>query len=59
MVNGFWCRKVGMTQVFSQDNKVVPVTAVDASGWFVSQIKTQDKDWYNAIQVAYLREKYQ
>ncbi len=59
MVNGFWGRKVGMTQVFAGDNKVVPVTAVDASGWYVSQIKLQDKDGYNAVQVAYVREKYQ
>ena len=57
MINGFWGRKIGMTQVFTADNKVVPVTAVDASGWIVSQIKTQEKDGYNAIQVAYVREK--
>lgn len=59
MINGFWGRKVGMTQVFSADNKVVPVTAVDASGWVVTQIKTEEKDGYNAIQVAYIREKMQ
>jgi large subunit ribosomal protein L3 len=59
MVNGFWGRKVGMTQVFAGDNKVVPVTAVDASGWYVSQLKAQDKNGYCAIQVAYVREKYQ
>ncbi|OGB86433.1 50S ribosomal protein L3 [candidate division TM6 bacterium RIFCSPHIGHO2_12_FULL_38_8] len=59
MVNGFWGRKVGMTQVFTQDNKVVPVTAVDGSGWYVSQLKSQDKDGYNAVQVAYVREKLQ
>ena len=59
MVNGFWGRKVGMTQVFAGDNKVVPVTAVDASGWYVSQIKSQDKNGYNAVQVAYVREKHQ
>ena len=57
MLNGFWGRKVGMTQVFTADNKVVPVTAVDASGWVISQIKTQEKDGYNAVQVAYVREK--
>lgn len=57
MINGFWGRKVGMTQVFTADNKVVPVTAVDASGWWVSQVKVQDNDGYNAIQVAYVREK--
>lgn len=59
MINGFWGRKVGMTQVFTADNKVVPVTAVDASGWWVSQVKVQDNDGYNAIQVAYVREKLQ
>lgn len=59
MINGFWGRKVGMTQVFAGDNKVVPVTAVDASGWYVSQIKSLEKDGYNAVQVAYVREKYQ
>ena len=59
MINGFWGRKVGMTQVFTADNKVVPVTAVDASGWWVSQVKVQENDGYNAIQVAYLREKLQ
>ena len=57
MINGFFGRKIGMTQVFTADNKVVPVTAVDASGWIVSQIKVQEKDGYNAIQVAYIREK--
>lgn len=59
MVNGFWGRKVGMTQVFTANNKVVPVTAVDVSGWWVSQIKTNEQDGYNAIQVAYVREKMQ
>ncbi len=59
MVHGFWGRKVGMTQIFSEDNKVIPVTAIDASGWIVSQIKTLDGDGYNAIQVACLRKKYQ
>jgi large subunit ribosomal protein L3 len=46
-----------MTQVFTADNKVVPVTAVDASGWVISQIKTEEKDGYNAVQVVYVREK--
>lgn len=59
MIQGFWGRKVGMTQIFSDDNKVVPVTAVDASGWFVSQIKTEDNDGYSAVQVVYARNKYQ
>lgn len=58
-MNGFWGRKVGMTQVFAENNKVVPVTAVDTSGWFVSQLKTKDADGYDAVQVAYVRTKHQ
>ena len=58
MVQGFWGRKVGMTQLFSEDNKVVPVTAVDVSGWFVSQIKEEATDGYNAVQVACVRDRY-
>lgn len=59
MIQGFWGRKIGMTQIFSDDNKVVPVTAVDASGWYVSQVKTIANDGYNAVQVAFARNKYQ
>lgn len=59
MIQGIWGRKVGMTQVFADDNAVVPVTVVDTSGWFVTQIKTQEVDGYTAIQVACLRKKYQ
>lgn len=59
MIQGIWGRKVGMTQVFADDNAVIPVTVVDTSGWFVTQIKTQENDGYTAIQVACLRNKYQ
>jgi len=59
MIQGIWGRKVGMTQVFADDNAVVPVTVVDTSGWFVTQIKTEEVDGYTAIQVACLRKKYQ
>jgi len=59
MIQGIWGRKVGMTQVFADDNAVVPVTVVDTSGWFVTQIKTQEVDGYTAVQVACLRKKYQ
>src|SRR3990172_4928868 len=55
---GIWGKKIGMTQVFSQDNKVVPVTAIDLSNWFVTGIKTEERDGYNAIQVACTRKRY-
>lgn len=59
MIQGIWGRKIGMTQVFADDNAVIPVTVVDTSGWFVTQIKTAEVDGYTAIQVACLRKKHQ
>lgn len=59
MIQGIWGRKVGMTQVFADDSSVIPVTVVNTSGWFVTQIKTQEVDGYTAIQVACLRKKYE
>lgn len=58
MVTGFWGRKIGMTQVFS-GNKVVPVTAVDVSRWYVTGIRTQERDGYSAVQVARVRKRYE
>lgn len=58
MLQGIWGRKIGMTQIFAEDTTIIPVTVVDTSGWFVTQIKTEEKDGYNAVQVACLRKKY-
>jgi large subunit ribosomal protein L3 len=45
--------KLGMTQVFDEDNRVVPVTVVQAEPNTVTQIKTVDSDGYTAVQLAY------
>ncbi|MGW4244817.1 50S ribosomal protein L3 [Nocardia sp. NPDC004722] len=45
--------KLGMTQVFDEKNRVVPVTVVKAGPNVVTQIRTQERDGYAAIQVAY------
>src|SRR5271169_1334997 len=58
MIRGLWGKKIGMTQVFSKENAVVPVTVVDISGWFVTNIKTQERDGYNAVQVGCVRNRY-
>lgn len=58
MINGLWGRKLGMTQVFSDDHQVVPVTAIDMSHWFVTQIKTKENDGYDAVQFGLLRVRY-
>ena len=46
-------RKVGMTQVFMDDGRVEPVTVIEAGPCYVSQIKTQDVDGYNSVQLAF------
>ena len=52
-------RKVGMTQIFNENGKVVPVTVVEAGPCVVLQKKTTEKDGYEAIQVGFgeIREK--
>ncbi|MBB5912952.1 large subunit ribosomal protein L3 [Nocardia transvalensis] len=45
--------KLGMTQVFDEKNRVVPVTVVKAGPNVVTQIRTEDKDGYSAVQVAF------
>jgi len=50
---GILGRKVGMTQIFAEDGKVIPVTVVQAGPCFVLQKKTVATDGYNAIQVGF------
>lgn len=52
-------KKIGMTQIFDQNGKVVPVTVVEASSNVVVQKKTVETDGYEAIQVGFgeVREK--
>ncbi len=46
-------RKVGMTQVFTDDGRVEPVTVIEAGPCYVTQIKTVEKDGYNSVQLAF------
>ena len=46
-------RKVGMTQVFTDDGRVEPVTVIEAGPNWVTQIKTVETDGYNAVQLAF------
>ena len=52
-------KKIGMTQIFDENGKVVPVTVVEAGPCVVVQKKTIEKDGYEAIQVGFgeIREK--
>ncbi|MBI4158386.1 MAG: 50S ribosomal protein L3 [Candidatus Yanofskybacteria bacterium] len=44
-------RKLGMSQIFNEDGTVVPVTVIEAEQNTVTQIKTKEKDGYEAVQV--------
>lgn len=50
---GILGRKLGMTQVFSKDGKLIPVTVVEVEPNVVTQIKTVETDGYEAIQLAF------
>ena len=51
-MKGILGKKVGMTQVFTKSGKLIPVTVVEVEPNVVTQIKTVEKDGYNAIQLA-------
>ena len=46
-------KKLGMTQVFTANGLVIPVTVIEAGPCYVAQVKTTQTDGYNAVQVAY------
>ena len=52
-IKGILGTKLGMTQIFDESNRVVPVTVVEAGPCVVTQIRTVENDGYNAIQIAY------
>ncbi len=52
-IKGILGKKLGMTQVFDANNKMVPVTVVEAGPCVVTQIRTLEKDGYTAVQLAF------
>ena len=52
-VKGVLGEKLGMTQVWDDNNKVVPITVVKAGPCVVTQVRTPDKDGYSAVQIAF------
>ena len=53
MVSTILGRKIGMTQVFDEDDNVVPVTVIQAGPCVVSQVKSVETDGYNAVQIGF------
>lgn len=53
MKKGIIGKKIGMTQIFDESGKVIPVTVVEAGPCMVIQKKTVENDGYDAIQVGF------
>ena len=51
---GLLGRKVGMTQIYDSSGNVIPVTVIQAGPCHVLQLKTNDRDGYEAVQLGYL-----
>ena len=54
---GFLGKKIGMTSVFGADGKNIPCTVIEAGPCVVTQLKTADKDGYEAVQVGFQPKK--
>ena len=52
-MKGILGKKVGMTQIYGDDGQLIPVTVIQAGPCFVTQIKTQESDGYDAVQIGY------
>ena len=46
-------KKIGMTQIFNEDDRVVPVTVIQAEPNTICQVKTKDSDGYEAVQLGF------
>ena len=53
MLQGFLGKKIGMTQIFREDGRVVPVTVIQAGPCVVTQVKTKETDGYEAVQLGF------
>jgi large subunit ribosomal protein L3 len=53
MLKGLIGKKIGMTQIFDEDGAVVPITLIEAGPCYVTQIRTEQSDSYEAVQLGY------
>lgn len=59
MINTIYGKKIGMTQIFAEDDRVLPVTVIQAEPNKICQVKTADTDGYEAVQLGFgtIKEK--
>ena len=59
MINAIYGKKIGMTQIFGEDDRVIPVTVIQAEPNKVCQVKTKATDGYEAVQMGFgaIKEK--
>ena len=50
-------KKLGMSQIYSKDENVIPVTIIEAGPCFITQIRTEEKDKYFAVQIGFEKLK--
>jgi large subunit ribosomal protein L3 len=53
MMKGILGKKVGMTRIFDESGEVIPVTIIEAGPCYVTQIKTRERDGYQAVQLGF------
>ncbi len=56
-MKGILGRKVGMTQIFDEEGRLIPVTVIEAGPCWVVQVKNKEKDGYEAIQLGFREVK--
>ena len=56
-MTGILGKKLGMTQVFTEDGRLIPVTVVEAGPCCVVQVKTSEKDGYEAVKLGFVEER--
>ena len=56
-MKGILGRKLGMTQVFTKDGNVIPVTVIEVEPNVVTQVKTKETDGYEAVQLGIVDKK--
>lgn len=51
-LNGLYAYKLGMSTVYGENGEAIPVTVLKCDNWYVTQVKTKERDGYSAIQLA-------